>query len=267
MFLKESDRLRGRKRQLSDGSNSEDEFQSSLKRLRESLNLSDTCEQISQILLRNVSGEEESYCETSGSSYSIEEKFGESSIIEPSCSKTSIIEEKFGESSILEPLSSEIFAEEVGESSVLAPPSSESGGVELDLTGSANNLSPLCDGLDDRDIEIEREALANDNSIGAASCMVSEIDYEQDWSSYLIEMEYPSNDEDEASDSSVRQLSLHETDSSAGERLSIDLSIDEYSDLEHQAYADDFRLIIPNGWGLYEASLEGGHQLAELGLS
>ena len=86
---------------------------------------------------------------------------------------------------------------------------------------------------------------------------------EQDWSNYLIEMLGPGNDEDEASDSSVRQLSLYETDSSAGERLSIDLSIDEYSDLEHQAYADDFRLIIPNGWGLYEVSLEGGHQLAE----
>ena len=57
-------------------------------------------------------------------------------------------------------------------------------------------------------------------------------------------------------------MSLYDTDSSAGERLSIDLSVDEYSDLEHQAYADDFRLIIPNGWGLYEASLEDGHQLA-----
>ena len=33
-------------------------------------------------------------------------------------------------------------------------------------------------------------------------------------------------------------------------------------DLEYQTYINDFRILIPNGWGLYEASLEGGHQRA-----
>ena len=27
-------------------------------------------------------------------------------------------------------------------------------------------------------------------------------------------------------------------------------------------YLDDYRIIVPNGWGIYVASSEGGHQLA-----
>ena len=73
----------------------------SIKRLKESLNLSDTCEQISKIMLRLESGGE-SCREASSSSYSINEKLGESSIMEPSCSKL-LVEERIGESSIIEP--------------------------------------------------------------------------------------------------------------------------------------------------------------------
>ena len=40
---------------------------------------------------------------------------------------------------------------------------------------------------------------------------------------------------------------------------SVSINLD---DLEYQNYSDDFRILIPFGWGLYEASLEGGHQRA-----
>ena len=198
LFLKDSERLRGRKRQLSAGSDSENEYLSSLKRLRESLNLSDTCEQLIHILLRNMSGEERSYCETSNSSYSIEEKFGESSILEPLCSEIAreeceegsyTIEEKFGESSIIEPSYSKMIEESFGESSILEPSSSKTideeyglnlagGEIELDLTGS---IDGLCRQQDEHSTEFERKALIDESSINASRYMDASLVNVQYW--------------------------------------------------------------------------------------
>ena len=257
-------------------------MQGSSKRLKESLNLSDTCDQLSQILLR-LQSENDSRSD-SASTYDVEENVGESSIMEPLCSNVSI-EEKFGESSIIEPSRSEISIEEkFGESSIIERSRSECSESCLNFSGPTRRgnteeprsqesceeplLEPVELNLtfDDSEVEREREAPVDEYEDMFEAIYYTEGE-EEERQSFEEEFEDQGN---------VSYPEVERLQPMPGSEFLIDETEGSWHSVGHDAnedrvmhdarvmhYVDDYRIIIdPNGWGDYEASSEGGHQLA-----
>ena len=105
--------------------------------------------------------------------------------------------------------------------------------------------------------------MLDESSIHASRYLDAGIENVQEWDEYGSNSSFVSSLSYENGESSIVDV---ENDGGEDELRNVSSNASSVSinldDLEYQNYSDDFRILIPFGWGLYEASLEGGHQRA-----